>query len=71
MEDIKNMTYAASIAELENIVAKMQSPECDIDRLAEYTSRAMALLKHCKQKLHATEEEVKQCLASLSSEEES
>lgn len=69
MEDIKNMTYADSMKELDEIVAKMQSPDCDIDRLAEYTSRAMALLTHCKQKLHTTEEEVKQCLASLSTNE--
>lgn len=66
MQEIKDMTYADSIKELDQIVTKMQSPDCDIDRLAEYTSRAMALLTHCKQKLHTTEEEVRQCLASLS-----
>lgn len=65
MEDIKNMTYSAALAELEEIVAKMQAPDCDIDKLAEYTTRALALLTHCKQKLHSTEEEVRQCLAGL------
>lgn len=66
MEEIKNMTYTAALAELEQIVARMQAPDCDIDLLAKYTSRALALLTHCKEKLHATEEEVRQCLASLS-----
>ncbi|MDE6271521.1 MAG: exodeoxyribonuclease VII small subunit [Muribaculaceae bacterium] len=61
-----DLTYTAAIAELEQIVAKMQAPDCDIDLLAEYTSRALALLTHCKKKLHATEEEVRQCLATLS-----
>ncbi|MDE6235557.1 MAG: exodeoxyribonuclease VII small subunit [Muribaculaceae bacterium] len=65
MEEIKDMTYTAAIAELEHIVAKMQSPDCDIDLLAKYTTRALALLTHCKQKLHTTEEEVRQCLAAL------
>lgn len=66
MEDIKDMTYTAAAAELEQIVAKMQSPDCDIDLLARYTTRALALLTHCKQKLHSTEEEVRQCLTTLS-----
>lgn len=65
MEDIKKMTYAQAVSELDKIVAQMQSPECDIDRLAEYTSRALALLTHCKQKLHTTEEEVQKCLAAI------
>lgn len=66
MEEIKDMTYTAAVAELEEIVSKIQSPDCDIDLLAKYTTRALALLKHCKNKLHTTEEEVKQSLASLS-----
>lgn len=63
--EIKDMTYTAAVAELEQIVNKMQSPDCDIDLLAEYTSRALALLTHCRQKLHSTEEEVRKCLESL------
>ncbi|MDE5653823.1 MAG: exodeoxyribonuclease VII small subunit [Muribaculaceae bacterium] len=67
MEDnISNLTYAAAVAELEQIVAKMQMPDCDIDMLAKYTTRAIALLGYCKKKLHTTEEEVRQCLATLS-----
>ena len=65
MEEIKDMTYTAAVAELEQIVAKMQSPDCDIDLLARYTTRALALLTYCKQKLHSTEEEVRQCLSAL------
>lgn len=61
-----DLTYSAAIAELEQIVAKMQSPDCDIDLLAQYTSRALSLLTHCKEKLHKTEEEVRQCLTTLS-----
>ncbi len=61
------MTYSKAIAELEGIVAKMQSDECDIDSLAAYTSRALELLKFCKEKLHTTDEEVKKCLEALDS----
>lgn len=57
--------YSEAVAELEAIVAKMQSPECDIDSLASLTSRALELLKFCKEKLFKTDEEVKKCLETL------
>lgn len=62
------MTYTKAIAELEAIVAKMQSDECDIDSLAGYTSRALELLKFCKEKLFTTDREVKKCLEALSAQ---
>ena len=34
-------TYAQAIAELEGILAKMQSPDCDIDNLARYARVSM------------------------------
>lgn len=60
------MKYSEAIAELESITAKMQSPECDIDSLAVLTSRALELLKICKEKLFKTDEEVRKCLDTLS-----
>lgn len=63
----EQLSYASAIAELEQIVAEMQSDNCDIDSLSGYTTRAMELLKYCKQKLFTTDEEVKKCLESLNS----
>lgn len=62
----KDMTYGNAIAELESIVSKMQSDDCDIDALAGYTTRALELLKFCKEKLYTTDTEVKKCLEALS-----
>ena len=62
----KEMRYSEAIAELEAITAKMQSPDCDIDSLATLTSRALELLKMCKEKLFKTDEEVRRCLETLS-----
>lgn len=59
------LTYGQAVAELEAIVAKMQSDQCDIDSLAAYTGRALELLKYCKQKLFTTDREVKSCLEAL------
>lgn len=61
----KNLTYSEAIAELEKIVAEMQSENCSIDNLSAYTSRSLALLKVCKAKLLATDEELKKILAEL------
>ena len=62
----KEMKYSEAVAELEAITAKMQSADCDIDSLASLTSRALELLKICKDKLFKTDEEVRRCLETLS-----
>lgn len=64
----EQLSYTKAIAELEAIVAKMQSDDCDIDHLAGYTSRALELLKFCKEKLFTTDQEVKKCLEALVSQ---
>lgn len=62
----KELRYSEAIAELESITARMQSSDCDIDSLASLTSRALELLKMCKEKLFKTDEEVRRCLETLS-----
>ena len=62
----KELRYSEAIAELESITARMQSPDCDIDSLAALTSRALELLKMCKERLFKTDEEVRRCLETLS-----
>lgn len=64
-KDINGLTYSDSIAELEAIMNKMQNPDCDIDLLSEYTGRALALLKHCKERLTKADEDVTRCLEEL------
>lgn len=64
---MEEMTYTKAMQELEGIVAKMQSDNCDIDALAGYTKRAAELIKYCREKLFTTDEEVKKCIATLTS----
>lgn len=64
MEEIKS--YKQAVEELDSIVRMMQSPDCDIDKLSDYTSRALTLLKYCKEKLLKTEMEVKKTLSEFS-----
>lgn len=65
MEDHKDMKYSQAMAELETIVAKMESNQCDIDNLSQYTTRALELLKFCKERLFKVDEEVAKCLEAL------
>lgn len=64
MAEKKKQTYAQAIAELEEIVAKLQNNECEIDELKTYTNRSLSLLKFCKDKLFETDEEIKKCWKS-------
>ena len=65
-QDITKMTYTQAVTELEEIVKKMQSTECSIDNLSQYTARSLQLLKVCKAKLTATDEELKKVLDEMS-----
>lgn len=65
MEDLNNPTYSEALAELEKILATLRSNDCDIDRLTELTSRAVALLNHCRARLTTTDEELRKILDSF------
>lgn len=67
MEENNTMTYTQAVTELEELVKKMQDPECSIDNLSEYTKRAKELLDYCRNKLTATDQELKAILDSLQS----
>ena len=58
----KEMTYEKAVKQLEQIVAKTENGEMDIDSLAKNLKTAKTLVEYCKKKLTQTEEDVKKCL---------
>jgi exodeoxyribonuclease VII small subunit len=52
------MKYEAAMAQLEDIVRKMESNELDIDEIAAQLKAAQRLIKFCKDKLSKTEAEL-------------
>jgi exodeoxyribonuclease VII small subunit len=60
MSDEKNKKYEEALAELEQIVRKMEGNEYDIDELAVQLKRAQQLITFCKDKLTKTEKELLQ-----------
>ncbi|MFP4019924.1 MAG: exodeoxyribonuclease VII small subunit [Bacteroidales bacterium] len=64
-QDIK---YGKAIAEIEEILAKIENEELDVDDLTEKVKRVSELLDVCKKKLHNTEQEVEKILKEIESE---
>ncbi len=49
--DIKNMSFEKAMAELENIVSRLESGEQQLDKSIEDYTKGDALRKHCDKKL--------------------
>ena len=65
MEDNTQMTYTQAVTELEQLVQKMQDPQCSIDNLTDYTKRSKELLDICRTKLTEADEQLKKILADI------
>jgi len=61
----QEMTYASASAELDRILAELRSEQCDIDTLTARTRRAVELLKYCRERLTATDTELREILSTL------
>jgi exodeoxyribonuclease VII small subunit len=61
----EQIKYSEAFSELESIVSALQSDNCDIDTMVAKTKRASELLKICRSRLTATEQELKDVLAEL------
>lgn len=58
----KKETYSEAMKRLEEIVARIESNELDIDQLGEYLQEAQKLIKFCKNKLYKADAEIKKIL---------
>jgi len=59
------LNYTSAMKELEEIMAKLQSPDCEVDQLCELTQRSVELLKFCREKLTKTDEGLSKLLDEL------
>lgn len=62
---LKKITYNEAIAEIEEVLEKIENEELDVDELAEKVKRVSVLLKICKDKLFSTNEEVEKILKEM------
>jgi exodeoxyribonuclease VII small subunit len=61
----KTFTYNEAMAEVEEILEKIENEELDVDDLAEKVKRVSVLLKICKDKLRKTNDQVEQILKEM------
>ena len=62
MPDIK---YAKAIERLEEIIAKIENEQIDVDELSEKVKEAVMLVKVCKDKIEKAELQVKEVIAKF------
>ena len=55
----KDLKYEEAIATLEQIVARMENNELDLDTMSEELKKAKQLIKLCKDKLTTTDQEIR------------
>ena len=60
----KEQKYDAAMRQLEDIAAKMENGELDIDSLSEQLKTAQKLIKQCKDKLTKTDEDIRKILGA-------
>ena len=60
----KEQKYEAAMRQLEDIAAKMENGELDIDSLSEQLKTAQKLIQQCKDKLTKTDEDIRKILGS-------
>ncbi|HMI65622.1 MAG TPA: exodeoxyribonuclease VII small subunit [Cyclobacteriaceae bacterium] len=61
--------YTEAFEELQQIVSEIEQGEISVDELSEKVKRAAQLIKVCKAKLTATEEDVNKILKELDASE--
>ena len=58
----KDLKYEEAMATLEQIVARMENNELDLDTMSEQLKKAQRLIKLCKDKLTKTDQEIRKLL---------
>ncbi|MDP4208583.1 MAG: exodeoxyribonuclease VII small subunit [Bacteroidota bacterium] len=61
----KEQTYKDAVAEIEEILEKLENEELDVDELAIKVKRVSALLRFCKDKLSGTEKEIQKIIEDM------
>ena len=62
--DIKKMTFEAALAELEDIVQKLESGRAELEESIALYERGAALKTHCGEKLAAAQEKIEKIVVT-------
>ena len=62
---LDGLGYGQAVAELEAILAELESESVDVDRLADRVKRASALIRFCRARVGAARVEIERIVADL------
>ncbi|PJA73304.1 exodeoxyribonuclease VII small subunit [bacterium CG_4_9_14_3_um_filter_65_15] len=65
----RKLSFGEAVTEVEEILARLEDDEVDIDLLGQEVARAVALLQVCREKLTKTEGEVRDLVSGLQADE--
>ncbi len=65
----EKLSYNEAIAEIEEILKKMENEELDVDMLSGQVQRVSFLIRYCRKKLLQTQEEVAKVLEEIEDKE--
>ena len=61
----REFSFSETVAEIEEILKKIESGELDVDKLSVEVKRASELIRECQKKLRTTEEEINSIFKDL------
>ena len=64
----KQVKYSEAVKKLEEIIAKIESEEIDVDELSQKVKDAVELIQLCKEKIQKAELEVKKVVEDFKAE---
>jgi exodeoxyribonuclease VII small subunit len=64
----KEVGYAEALAELEEILAELESDDVDVDALAQYVARAATLIELCRERIGSARLRIEDVVKKLDAE---
>jgi exodeoxyribonuclease VII small subunit len=61
----KKPAYTEALQEIEEIIARIENDELDVDQLTQQVKRVSFLISYCREKLRNTEDEIEKILREM------
>ncbi len=70
VDDVKGLSYEAALRELDEIIARLERGDVELDAAISAYERGAALTRHCSQLLDSTEQKITQLVVGAAGEVE-
>ncbi len=67
---VSKLSFSDAVGEVEDIVARLENEQTDVDELAAEVKRAVDLIAACRERLQKTDREVRDLVAQLEADDD-